>query len=502
MIKKPIKLIRKIFLIITGLILVSVALYFSFLFGYKLAMRNHGNVYITEVCSFSETTKELSNPNRGFYFMHGFRISDEKDENYYNALSKHFCGSHEHNLVMIQINLQEYADGPISTKGLEDIHNLFRAMCQFDKQYIIRFLYDWNGENESVEPQKVEIILGHMEQLREVFSEYNDIIFVHQGLFIGNWGEMNGTMHLDSMKELAEKLLEVTDNEIYLSVRMPAQWRKITQMADPNLSAYAEGHITRRMGLFNDGMMGSYSDYGTYGKDSRSIVGDFTHWNRIEELNFQDELCKYVPNGGEVIIDNEYNDFPNAINNLKQMHITYLNRDYDRNVLEKWKEYIISDGTIYNGMDGLTYIDRHLGYRLVIRNVDLSYKRNEDLLAVKVDLQNVGFAPVYKPTEIYLQIVNKETKFLRSYLVQADVSKLSGGKEAELILQIFHEQKLTGFSEGTYDIYLLMKDIDSGMPIYLANEQAFEEYGYKLSSIDIEKLKESVDKYLIELIKK
>lgn len=502
MIKKLIRLVLRFLLALACVTLLLVALYFVFFFGYKTAARNHGDVTIIETCSYSESTKVLRNPNRGFYFMYGFRISDDKEEDYFNILSKRFISSHAHSLVMIQINLQEYADGPISEKGLEYIHNLFEAMSQFDKQYLIRFLYDWNGENINVEPESVDIILNHMEQLREIFQEYNDIIFIHQGLFIGNWGEMNGTMHLDSMKKLAEKLLEVTDNKIYLSVRMPAQWRKITQIAEPNVMNYAADHIVRRIGLFNDGMMGSYSDYGTYGKESRNKVGDFTHWNRTEELIFQEELCKYVPNGGEVIKDNEYNDFQNALNNLKQMHITYLNWDYDREVLEKWGKYIIKDGSIYNGMDGLTYIERHLGYRLLIKNVELGYKKKEDLLTIKINLQNVGFAPVYKTTDAYLQIVNSETKSSQSYLIKTDICKLTGGNNEESFSSIFHEQELAGFSEGTYDIYFMIKDVDSGLPIYLANEQESEDYGYKLGTICVESLKESVDKYLIDLNKK
>ncbi len=501
MIKKTIRFLSKIFLTIICTMLVGIALYCSFRMGYSIALRNHGNVYITEVGRFSESARELKNPNRGFYFMCGFRISDDRPVDYYASLFKSFSNSNA-SLVMIQINLQEYAEGLISEKGLEEINNLFHAMSQFDKQYIVRFLYDWNGENEIVEPERVETILGHMEQLRIIFLEYHDIIYLHQGLFIGNWGEMNGTAHLSSMKELTEKLLEVTDNEIFLSVRMPAQWRKITQIAEPNISSYAEEHISRRIGLFNDGIMGNYSDYGTYGKISRSEVGDFTHWNRTEELIFQQELCKYVPNGGEVIKDNEYNDFVNALANLKQMHISYLNWDYDRSVLDKWKEYVIADDSVYHGMDGLTYIERHLGYRLLIKNVGLDYKKTEDVLTVKIDLQNVGFAPVYKPEEVYLQIVNVETKASQSYLLETDLSKLSGGNEDETILPIIYEQKLTGFNEGTYEIYFWIKDVDSATPIYLGNEQEMEEYGYKIGTIHIEGLRESIDKFLIKIKKK
>jgi len=486
----------KLLLVVSVIVIICIGVIVSFRCGHKIALRNHGDVSIAEVCTFSESIKEIKNPNRGFYFIYGFIIGDDKEEDYYKILSERFVNSHAHSLVMMQINLQEYSDGPISQEGLDDIHELFEAMSQFDKQYLVRFLYDWDGENVNVEPQNIDIILGHMDQLNDIFYEYNDIIFVHQGLFIGNWGEMNGSGHLESMKELAEKLLEVTAGEIFLSVRMPAQWRNITQIADSNILNYDTKHIARRIGLFNDGMMGNYSDCGTYGDLSRRQVGDFSFWNRTEELIFQEELCKYVPNGGEVIIDNEYNDYLNAINNLKQMHITYLNSDYDRAVLKKWKDYIINDDSIYNGMDGLSYIDRHLGYRLLIKEVDMRYDVKEDVLSIKINMQNVGFAPIYKPVEVYIQFVNTETNNSFSYLVEADISKLTGGNDNNSVLPIIYEQNLEGFSEGTYEIFFRIIDVDSRLPIYLANEQEYEAYGYKLGEIYIEQLRNSIEKHL------
>ena len=49
--------------------------------------------------------------------------------------------------------------------------------------------------------------------------------------------------------------------------------------------------------------------------------------DREEELAFQDVLCSSVPSGGEVIVDNPYNDLENAIADLKTMHVSYLNED-------------------------------------------------------------------------------------------------------------------------------------------------------------------------------
>ena len=76
--------------------------------------------------------------------------------------------------------------------------------------------------------------MGHIKQAESVLREYADRIFTLQGLFVGNWGEMNGTQYVDddSLQRLASTLAEVSNPDTYLSVRMPMHWRKITQISD------------------------------------------------------------------------------------------------------------------------------------------------------------------------------------------------------------------------------------------------------------------------------
>ncbi len=464
------------------------------LLGYSVAKRNHGWVMVQEVQEFTESAEELNNPNRGFYYIYGFWISDESKENYAELVSMKMGRSQEHSLAMVQINLQEYAQGDISQKGLEDIKTIFHALEAEGMHYLIRFLYDWNGDNLAMEPQEVSIILKHMRQLQPVFQEYQDIIFVHQGLFIGNWGEMNGTKHLEHMRELAETLKEALADGTFLAVRMPAQWRKITGTATPVRAEWSAQCIAHSLGLYNDGMMGNYGDYGTYGVKSREEVGDFTHWNREEELAFQEELCRYVPNGGEVIVDNEFNDFENALTNLKTMHITYLNRDYDKEVLHKWSQTNVTEDSVFNGMDGLTYVDRHLGYRILIKEAEMNYSETQDLLSVKISLQNVGFAPIYKPADMYIQMVNVSTEECYTYILQEDIRKLAGGNESGLIFPFRKKIKLSGLEAGSYDLYFIVKDKDSDLIIQLANEQEAEKYGYRIGSILVEPLPDPLNR--------
>ncbi len=446
--------------------------------------RNHGNVSVVTY-EFTESARMLKNPNRGFYKIYGFIASDE-GEDYESAVNQRMCNDNDTTLAMVQINLHRYRNCAISQEALKHLEELFQALEASGKQYLIRFLYDWDGKNEEVEPENVDIILNHMKQLESIFQKYEDIIFVHQGIFIGNWGEMNGTRYLGNMQELALQLDAVTGDKIFLGVRMPAQWRQITEVGELSESALSESDIARKLSLFNDGMMGNEGDYGTYGTQSKDVGGLFSLWNREEELAFQEELCKYVPNGGEVIVENPINDFENAVKYMSTIHVTYINRWYDQNVLNKWTATKVSEEGCFDGMDGLSYIERHLGYRLLIKDTEAWYDFWEDTLSVNITLQNVGFAPIYKKPNVYIVLRHEESKTDYIYQLTDDVRALTGGNNKDSLLTIHKELSLAGFEEGQYSIFFFMKDADSNMYIQLANEQELGEYGSLIGTMQVE----------------
>lgn len=447
--------------------------------------RGHGNVYV-EAYEFVESARTLNNPNRGFYHMHGFIISDEETD-YRENVAYRYCRDQETALTLVEINLQKYRSGDISEAGLTNIDKLLTTLESIDKQLILRFCYDWDGVNEQVEPERLEIILRHMEQVGPLLREHKDAIFTLQGLFIGNWGEMNGTRYTgnDELQALARQLAEVTDESTFLAVRMPAHWRRITGIANAEEVCRGDGSLASRLGLFNDGMLGSWSDYGTYGDQSQAVHGAFTYWNREEELAFQDVLCTLVPIGGEVIVNNEYNDFENAVQDMAVMHVTYINRDYDTEVLHKWALSVYDGEGCFNGVDGLSYMERHLGYRLLIQNVELGYDFKEDVLSVDITMQNVGFAPLYQEADLWIHLCDQEGSTLHSYKIDQDIRDLTGGTNADTLLTLHKEISLAGQQPGNLSILFEICDEVSGRSILLANEQDPEEYGYLLGEMSV-----------------
>lgn len=433
--------------------------------------------------TFTESARELQNPRRGFYNLHRFMITD-KETDYRELIEEEYKTDTETSLSLIEINLQMYRDSSISEAGMKNIDLLFQALSGIDKQLIIRFVYDWDGENEKYEPDTIDIILDHMEQLADVLDDYKEDIFIIQGLFIGNWGEMNGTKYFSDtdLGLLARQIADVADQSIYLSVRTPAYWRKITGIEKASPKNIDGNRLAGRLSLYNDGILGNESDYGTY------RVQEYDGKKRSErkaELDFQDKLCSLVPNGGEVINDNEYNDFDNAVKDLATMHITYLNEGHDEAVLDKWRDAVVIEKGVFQGVDGYTYIKQHLGYRLLIEESDFGFNYFTNSIKAVVTMKNVGFAPLYSEPEISLILYDCEEGEILSYEMEGDLLKLTGGNRANRKLKLKGEIPLRELSDTKYDVYFSIVDSSTGQFISLANEQDAEEHGYCIGSIEL-----------------
>ena len=436
-----------------------------------------------QTVTFTESSRILKNPNRGFYHIWGFYITDESMDWENVILSKGVDDGFS--LELVEINLQEYRDGLISDKGIRNLKELFEGLAKQDKHYVVRFLYDWDGRNMEVEPSNIDIIVGHIKQLKPILQKHADSIFVLQSLLVGDCGEIHDTKFADtkSLRILASELAAVSTSDTYLAVRTPVQWRKITQTYG-NKELKENSPYKNRLGLYNDGMLGNVYDCGTYGDQKRKQAGKYKAWTRAEEIDFQDNLCRAVPNGGEVVLVNEYNDIDRAICDMEKMHITYINQDHDLQVMEKWRNSTVDTDDIFDGMDGISYMQARLGYRLVLRKCQMQHAFWKDKLYIRLDISNSGFAPIYKACDASLTFVPK-TEDGKSYSIQVShqLQELAGGSETDQISTIRASVPLSKLSRADYDVYFKLVDRASGKMIYFANEQDAEADGYKIGEI-------------------
>ena len=245
----------------------------------------------------------------------------------------------------------------------------------------VRFRYDANG-SDNPEPASFDALLSHIDQLAEhdFFGKAGDMLVYVESGFVGKWGEQHGGKYtsLEYKARLLQKLLEAVPEPVPVTVRTPnifAEWAGIKQseisdseLVDSLTSSKYCPDIQRyrsRIGLYDDGYMGSDSDLGTYA----DRVSD-TEW-----LGRQ-TLTSYF--GGEFSGDLEfarmYDTYlpENAIPEMYKTHLSYINS----NIFQLYKDYTFgadcdvegADNSAYYGRSAFDFIRDHLGYRLVLRS--------------------------------------------------------------------------------------------------------------------------------------
>ena len=167
------------------------------------------------------------------------------------------------------------------------------------------------------------------------------------------------------------------------------------------------------------------------------------------------------------------------------MHVTYLNQDYDQKVFDKWASATVSGEGCFDGLDGFSYIQRRLGYRLLISKAVISRKMFQQDVDVKVSFRNAGFAPLYASPELTL-LLQQVGGGVQSFPVEHHLEKLTGGRNVNQVETVQAEIPVEELEKGSYLLFLRLEDPASGQPILLANQQDPEDNGYLLGTIDVQ----------------
>lgn len=416
-------------------------------------------------CSFEcvplkESREDCVNPGRGWYRVYSF---DPKEpfpkEEWYWGLCK------TETLALLLVDLGSYSSQPLPEEALENIEACFAFFQENQKELLVRFAYDRTGEAIQKEPFSVKQIQQHMLQIKPILWTHAKGIYSLQGLFVGNWGEMHGSRFLTekSLKELWETMEQVVPQGVFLSVRTPEMGRGLVDSWNRCFhEAAAYGYVQenqlevweavrqKRLGLFNDGLLGSDTDLGSYQKDMVE-----------QELAFQDWLCQYVPNGGEVVGDAPWGELPAAIAHFSKIHLSYLNSVYDERVLNRWKN------TFINGINGYAYIGMHLGYRFVVKSATL---KKSSILEIFVE--NQGFSCMYEEAQVLLLLMDAVGRML-SIAVDTDVRNWRPGQQVKLCVPL--PENYLQAQEGPCgyeDCFLKIHRKKDGRPVCFANETA------------------------------
>lgn len=280
----------------------------------------------------------------------------------------------------------------------------------------LRFRYDANGK-DNPEPSSFEQVLHHIQQIKDsgLLEDYKDIIAYVESGFVGKWGEQHGGKYtsVEYKAQLLDAMLDCVPAPIPVTVRTPdifAKWAGIERkdLADYDSSGNPDA---LRVGLYNDGYMGSDSDLGTY--SNRAVETDWLSKQTLTSY-FGGEFS------GNLDWAKKYDTYlpENAIPEMYKTHLSYING----NIFQLYKDYTFSeaydvdnvDNSAYYGQNVFQFIRDHIGYRFVLRKSELSDKVQQGgELQLHFNVENTGFSGIIPETETEI-ILEQNGNFIRT----------------------------------------------------------------------------------------
>lgn len=418
--------------------------------------------------SYIEDSRSIENPDRGFYSTMPILCTPTATP----------VKNPKGNLIHLRIGVGAFskaennvADVDFTKDMLDSLNATLGNIRKNGGTAIIRFAYD-NFQGISDREPSIEQIVRHIEQLEPLFEKNKDVITCIESGFLGQYGEQHSSKIItnENFKKMLDALLQATPETMTINVRTPKIYANYIGIPVEQLAEYIpqKGTNGYRIGIFNDGYLGSETDLGTYP-------------NREECISWLKKQAMHTIFGGEVVANYSsngyvYNSPEHIEKEMYLTHTTYLNKEWNDSVIRAWKEapYTGTD-QIYLGKTAYEYIDNHLGYRFVLRESKLTEKVEQgESLRLQCKIENVGAGNVVNPKETTLLLVGKNTY---SQKLQIDPSKWNSKEITKVDIQYFIDETILA---GDYKIYLKLATpgqelTDIKRTIQFANASIWEE---------------------------
>lgn len=328
---------------------------------------------------FKEGNNVLANPDRGFYIQ-----IDSSDYERIPDVAK------EVRVIFLAFNIEEYIHEDISEDKLKELRCALDLAQEEHVAVIFRAAY---GYHDNVfEPDRIERMGRHIEQIAGILNRYADQILVVQAGMLGEYGEWHSSRYLEGKEgeDRKSRLYILKQWETYLNPQIKVAVRR------PRFIREAmEGNILmNRLGFHNDALLSTDDDMGTY---------DDPEMGRMDEMNWMQNNLSGQINGGEMPMLGELSLPENADREFAGLHISYLNLKYNEAVLARWDE------TDMKEMNAKSYLENHLGYRLFVSGIDmrkisLEKELYTDGIQMNLSLCNTGYAPISSKYKVFLSL--------------------------------------------------------------------------------------------------
>ncbi|TDU88082.1 uncharacterized protein DUF4874 [Kribbella voronezhensis] len=407
--------------------------------------------------TYTPATDNFANPERGLYHHTG----DCDKTDFSLATLQSYRTSQGISLVMCIFYLAEYKNSAIAQSALDHLQQQLATVRAAGLKVVLRFAYTTSTSGDDASLSRVQ---SHLDQLAPYLSSNKDVIAVMQAGFIGAWGEWYYTQNFGNAgvisatdwanrKAVTDKVLSVLPSDRMIQLRTPKLKRTLYSTSPVASGQAYNGSALSRVGHHNDCFLASADDFGTYENTS------------VEYPYLQSDTT-YVPMGGETCGTNPpRSSCPTALTELAQFHWSYLNTDYEPNVLNSW-----STGGC------LADITKRLGYRFTLQNGTFPTTATRGgSLPVTINLHNDGFTTPYNPRSAELVLRNTSTGAVQRLALNTDPRRWTAGSTTTI------SQTLTipaGLPTGSYALLLNLPDPQlSSRPEYsvrFANQSTWE----------------------------
>ncbi|MFE3738868.1 DUF4832 domain-containing protein [Streptomyces sp. NPDC059134] len=407
--------------------------------------------------TYPQTTEAFANPERGFY--HHTESCDKSD--FSAATLQSYRTSEGISLVMCVFYLAEFKNSAIGQSALDRLQRQFDAVRSAGLKTIVRFAYTESTDGADAPKDRV---LAHLDQLAPYLRANSDVIYVVQAGFVGAWGEGYYTKNFGdagnvttadwaNRKAVVDRTLASLPSNRMVQLRTPKYKRTMYgTTALPAGQAY-NGSSLARLGHHNDCFLASADDYGTYE-------------NPAVEYPYLAAETSYLAMGGETCgVNTPRTSCPTTLSELKMFHWSYLNTDYEPNVINGWR----SGGC-------LPEITRNLGYRFALQNGTFpSTAAKGGSLPVRFTVRNDGFAAPFNPRGLELVLRNTSTSQVYRLPMSGDPRSWAAGTTTTVDRTVTLPANLPA---GSYSLLLNLPDPQlSQRPEYslrLANQGTWE----------------------------
>lgn len=450
--------------------------------------------------SFTDANEIIYNPDNGFYSCIEAAVTKNGITNVSSIVKKIkatptlYTGKYDSNstfnLIHLKMDISAFSsrnsggkDSNLSDKALTDIEKVLKALDDAEKTAIIRFAYDpgYDGKSSDMEPKDFKYVLNHVKSISSVLKKYPRVLTAIECGMIGPWGEMHGTTYADGkdsdgihyISKVMKAYLDGLDGvDVPLLVRQPAfiyhYLESYCGVKCPKngVPSYTPSKNSKeyKLGLYNDGYLGSSSDLGTFKVDRKT------------EIEFLRPFTNHTPYGGEMCTSSatkenpignlskaSWDDVSSSIPEMWDVHLSFLNIAWNNYVMEALHDGYNGKTFKYNGENAFIYILKHMGYRYIVEDAVFNYPKDKSSVNFELKFNNTGFGKLPYHHAKTMRIIIEE-KSSNKVVMTKDLSKKFKGDSS-----LNETIDISSLPKGQYRVFLKICDSDGKYPIQLAN---------------------------------